>query len=60
MHTVHVRPNENIDYALKRLKQKMDTDYVLDEVRSRRAFESTAQKRKRKERALSRKIKLKR
>jgi len=60
MHTVHVRPNENIDLALRRLKQKMDSDYVLDEVRNRRAFESKGQKRKRKEKALSRKIKLKR
>jgi len=60
MHTVHVRPNENIDFALKRLKQKMDQDYVLDEVRNRRAFETTAQKRKRKAKALTRKNKLKR
>ena len=60
MHTVYVRPNENIDLALRRLKQKMDTDYVLDEVRNRRAFETKGQKRKRKEKALSRKIKLRR
>lgn len=57
MHTVHVRRGEDIDRALKRLKTKMDSDYVLDEVRNRRAFETSGEKRKRKERSLSKKIK---
>lgn len=57
MHTVQVRKGEDIDRALKRLKAKMDSDYVIDEVRNRRAFETAGEKRKRKERALSKKIK---
>jgi len=57
MHTVAVRPGEDIDRALKRLKSKMDADYVLDEVRNKRYFETSAQKKKRKAKALTKKIK---
>jgi ribosomal protein S21 len=57
MHEVRVHSGEEIDRALKRLKAKMDADYIIDEVRSRRQFETAGQKRKRKEKALSKKIK---
>ena len=60
MHSVEVRKGEDIDRALKRLKGKMDADYVMDEVRARRYFESTIDKRKRKQKALDKKIKNKR
>ena len=58
MHIVHLRPNEDIDRALRRLKTKMDIDCVIEEVRNRRAFETTGQKKKRKAKSLSKKIKL--
>ena len=60
MHSVEVRKGEDIDRALKRLKGKMDTDYVMDEVRARRYFENSIDKRKRKQKALDKKIKNKR
>jgi small subunit ribosomal protein S21 len=60
MHTVYLKPNENIDHALRRLKTKMDSDYVMDEVRARRYFETAAQKSKRKAKALDKKRKFKR
>lgn len=60
MHSVHVRKGDNIDRALKSLKQKMDVDSVLEDVRNRRYFETTIQKRKRKAKALDRKRKLNR
>ena len=58
MHSVVPRKGEDLDRALKRLKNKMDADSVLEEVRNRRYFETTNQKLKRKAKALDRKIKL--
>jgi ribosomal protein S21 len=58
MHSVDVRAGDDIDRVLKRLKNKMDADSVLEEVRNRRYFETTNQKKKRKAKALDRKIKL--
>jgi small subunit ribosomal protein S21 len=60
MHQVEVRKGEEIDRALRRLKVKMDIDSVLESVRNKRYFETSGQKKKRKEKALTRKIKLKR
>jgi len=57
MHIVHVYKGEAIDRALKRLKAKMDIDDVLEEVRSRKEFETNAQKRKRKQKSLDKKRK---
>lgn len=48
MAEVTVRKGEPIDRALKRLKSKLDADGVLDEVRRLRAFETPAQKARRK------------
>ncbi len=48
MAEVIVRKGEPIDRALKRLKGKLDADGVLDEVRRLRAFETPAQKARRK------------
>ena len=60
MHSVEVRKGEDIDRALKRLKNKMDMDYVMDEVRARRYFETASDKKKRKAKALDKKRKLNR
>jgi small subunit ribosomal protein S21 len=60
MHSVEVRKGEDIDRVLKRLKNKMDMDYVMDEVRARRYFETTSDKKKRKAKALDKKRKLNR
>jgi ribosomal protein S21 len=60
MHSVEVRPGEDIDRTLKRLKNKMDVDYVLETVRAKRYFETTAEKKKRKAKALDKKRKLNR
>jgi ribosomal protein S21 len=60
MHSVEYRKGEDIDRALKRLKNKMDVDYVLETVRAKRYFETAADKKKRKARALDKKRKLNR
>ena len=57
MHSVQVRPGEDIDRVLKRLKNKMDVDNVIEEVRNHRYFETSGQKKKRKQKSLDRKIK---
>jgi len=60
MHSVEVRKGEDIYRALKRLKSKMDADYIMDEVRARRYFETTIDKKKRKAKALDKKRKFNR
>ena len=45
---VHVRKNEPIDHALKRLKAKIEREGTLDVVRAKRGFETPTQKKKRK------------
>jgi ribosomal protein S21 len=60
MHIVQVRAGEDIDRAIKRLKGKMDVDYILETVRAKRYFETSGQKRKRKAKALDKKIKFSR
>jgi ribosomal protein S21 len=60
MHSVEYRKGEDIDRTLKRLKNKMDVDYVLETVRAKRYFETAADKKKRKARALDKKRKLNR
>ena len=57
MHSVVPRKGEDIDRVLKRLKNKMDVDGVIEDVRNHRYFETKAQKRKRKQKALDKKIK---
>lgn len=55
---VKVRPGELIDKALKRLKNKVITSGLIDELYHRRAFETKAQKRARKKRMAIKKAKL--
>ena len=51
MPEVEVKKGEPIDRALKRLKGKMESEGVLEEIRRLRSFETPAQRTKRKARA---------
>ncbi len=51
MPEVDIKKGEPIDRALKRLKSKMETEGIMDEMRRLRAFETPAQKTKRKARS---------
>jgi len=60
--TINLKKNnhherENIDFALKRLKTKMDLEEVLETVKSKRSFETPKQKKIRKTKRLHRKMK---
>jgi len=59
MPEVIVRKGEPIDRALKRLKNKLDAEGLMDEVRRLRAFETPTQKSKRKARATAKRMKMK-
>lgn len=49
---------EHIDRALKRLKNRVDTEGILETVRIKRAFENPAQRKARKRRKLQKTIKM--
>ena len=51
MPEVIVRKGEPVDRALKRLKNKLDQEGILEEVRRLRAFETPSQKSRRKAKA---------
>jgi small subunit ribosomal protein S21 len=51
MPEVDIKKGEPIDRALKRLKSKMESEGIMDEMRRLRSFETPAQKTKRKARA---------
>lgn len=59
MRSVTVRKGEPIDRALKRLKTKLDTEGILEEMRRRRNFESPMDEKKRKARSASKRNKVK-
>jgi small subunit ribosomal protein S21 len=59
MPEVIVKKGEPIDRALKRLKNKLDAEGILDEVRRLRAFETPTQKSKRKARINAKRVKMK-
>jgi small subunit ribosomal protein S21 len=59
MPEVIVRKGEPIDRALKRLKNKLDSEGILDEVRRLRAFETPTQKTRRKAKANAKRNKAK-
>jgi small subunit ribosomal protein S21 len=48
---------ENIDYALKRFKSKVDAEEIMDTIRKKRAFETPKQIKVRKMKRLHRKMK---
>ena len=51
MPEVTVKKGEPIDRALKRLKSKLDSEGIMDEIRRLRSFETPTEKRRRKARA---------
>jgi len=51
MPEVEVKKGEPIDRALKRLKGKMESEGIVEEMRRLRSFETPAQRTKRKARA---------
>ncbi|MEM7383689.1 MAG: 30S ribosomal protein S21 [Verrucomicrobiota bacterium] len=51
MPQVTVKKGEPVDRALKRLKNKLEMEGIMDEVRRLRAFETPTQKTRRKARA---------
>ena len=51
MPEVTVKKGESIDRALKRLKNKLEAEGILEEVRRLRAFETPVQRFRRKQRA---------
>lgn len=55
MPEVIVRKGEPIDRALKRLKNKLDQEGIMDEVRRLRSFETPTQKSRRKAKANAKK-----
>jgi len=57
MPEVDIKKGEPIDRALKRLKSKMESEGIMDEMRRLRAFETPAQKAKRKDRASAKRSK---
>jgi len=59
MPEVTVKKGESVDRALKRLKNKLEAEGILDEVRRLRSFESPMQRYRRKQRAAAKKSRLK-
>ncbi|MEI6714336.1 MAG: 30S ribosomal protein S21 [Verrucomicrobiota bacterium] len=59
MPEVAVRKGEPIDRALKRLKSKIESEGIMEEVRRLRAFETPTMKTKRKARANAKRAKAK-
>jgi small subunit ribosomal protein S21 len=59
MPEVIVRKGESIDRAIKRLKAKLDTEGIMDEVRRLRAYETPNQKTRRKAKANAKRAKMK-
>ena len=57
MPEVIVKKGEPIDRALKRLKSKLDSEGIMDEVRRLRAFETPVQKSRRKAKINARRAK---
>jgi len=59
MPEIVVRKGEPIDRALKRLKSKLDSEGILDEVRRLRAFETPIQRSRRKAKNNAKRAKMK-
>jgi len=59
MPEVFVKKGESVDRALKRLKNKLETEGILEEVRRLRAFETPNARAKRKARANAKRARFK-
>ena len=55
---IQVKKGESVDRALKRLKQKLDTEGIIEEMRRRRAFETPSQRKVRKARTAIKRIRV--
>ena len=53
MRGVNLKKGEPVDRALKRLKSKLDSEGILEEMRRRRAFETPTERKARKLRTAS-------
>jgi len=53
-----MKKGEPVDRALKRLKTKLDTEGVLEEIRRRRSFETPTERKQRKLRSASKRNKI--
>lgn len=58
MRGVNLKKGEPVDRALKRLKSKLDSEGILEEMRRRRAFETPTERQKRKLRTASKRNKV--
>jgi small subunit ribosomal protein S21 len=58
MRGVTVKKGEPVDRALKRLKTKLDSEGILEEMRRRRAFETPTERKQRKLRTASKRNKV--
>ncbi len=58
MRGVTMKKGEPVDRALKRLKTKLDTEGILEEMRRRRAFETPTERKQRKLRSASKRNKI--
>jgi len=58
MRGVTIKKGEPVDRALKRLKTKLDTEGILEEMRRRRSFETPVQRAKRKARSAGKRNKI--
>ena len=58
MPEIQVKKGEPVDRALKRLKTKLETEGILEEVRRLRSYETAKEKTKRKARAAAKRGKI--
>ena len=59
MTDVEVTKGESVDRALKRLKNKLEAEGIMDEMRRLRAFETPVQRNRRKQRTAAKKSRMK-
>ena len=59
MTDVEVTKGESVDRALKRLKNKLEAEGIMDEMRRLRAFETPVQRYRRKQRTAAKKTRMK-
>ena len=58
MQEVEVNKGESVDRALKRLKNKLEAEGIMDEMRRLRAFETPFQRYRRKQRTAAKKSRM--
>ena len=58
MPEVEVKKGESVDRALKRLKNKLEAEGIIDEIRRLRAFENPTQRYRRKQRTAAKKSRM--